>query len=60
MAILHGGQLSRVAKQYQIPEDNPTLGQGEVVQSKHIKASLTLVKQAVVVLLTLVFIWGIF
>jgi len=36
---------------------SPQLGQGEVVQSKHIKASLTLVKQSVIVLLLCVFIW---
>ena len=39
--------------------NSPLLGQGEVVQSKHIKASLTLVKQAVVLWLLVVFIWQI-
>ncbi|MCP4323040.1 MAG: cobalamin biosynthesis protein CobD [Alteromonadales bacterium] len=39
---------------------SPTLGQGEVVQSKHIKASLILVKQSVAVFLLLVFLWEIF
>jgi len=37
--------------------NSPLLGQGEVVQSKHIKASLTLVKQAVVVWLVVVFVY---
>jgi len=36
--------------------NSPQLGDGEVVQSKHIKASLTLVKQAVWLWLILVFI----
>ncbi len=40
--------------------NSPLLGEGEVVQSKHIKASLTLVKQAVVLWLLVVFIWQIF
>ncbi|WP_025565696.1 adenosylcobinamide-phosphate synthase CbiB [Psychromonas sp. SP041] len=39
--------------------NSPLLGQGEIVQSKHIKASLTLVKQAVVLWLLVVFIWQI-
>ena len=39
--------------------NSPLLGEGEVVQSKHIKASLTLVKQAVVLWLLVVFIWQI-
>jgi len=39
---------------------SPLLGQGDIVQSKHIKASLTLVKQAVVLWLFMVFIWQIF
>ena len=39
---------------------SPQLGQGEVVQSKHIKASLTLVKQAVVLWLLFVFLWQFF
>ena len=39
---------------------SPQLGQGEVVQSKHIKASLTLVKQAVVLWLLFVFLWRFF
>lgn len=39
---------------------SPLLGQGDIVQSKHIKASLTLVKQAVVLWLIMVFIWQIF
>ena len=36
--------------------NSPPLGQGEVVQPKHIKASLTLVKQAVLLWLVLVYI----
>lgn len=36
---------------------SPQLGEGEIVQSKHIKASLTLVKQGVWVWLAIVFIW---
>lgn len=36
---------------------SPHLGQGERVQKKHIKASLTLVKQAVIMWLVWVFIW---
>ncbi len=39
---------------------SPQLGCGETVQSKHIKASLILVKQAVIVLLLSVFIWELF
>lgn len=35
--------------------NSPQLGQGEIVQSKHIQASLTLVKQAVLLWLLLVF-----
>ena len=35
--------------------NSPQLGQGEVVQSQHIKASLTLVKQAVLLWLLIVF-----
>lgn len=37
--------------------NSPQLGEGEIVQSKHIKASLTLVKQAVWIWLAMVFIW---
>ena len=37
--------------------ESPQLGQGEVVESKHIKASLLLVKQAVCVWLLIVFIY---
>ena len=37
--------------------DSPQLGQGETVNSKHIKASLSLVKQAVILWLLIVFIY---
>ena len=40
--------------------NSPQLGQGESVQSKHIKASLTLVKQAVLLWLLLVLVMSIF
>jgi len=40
--------------------DSPQLGEGETVQSKHIKASLTLVKQAVLLWLMVVFICQLF
>ncbi|TEW52358.1 adenosylcobinamide-phosphate synthase CbiB [Psychromonas algicola] len=40
--------------------DSPQLGEGEAVQSKHIKASLTLVKQAVLLWLMVVFIFQLF
>lgn len=39
---------------------SPLLGQGEVVQSKHIKTSLILVKQAVLLWLLLVLLWELF
>ena len=37
--------------------ESPILGEGELVQNKHIKASLTLVKQTVLVWLLFVFTW---
>ena len=39
--------------------NSPQLGEGEIVQSKHIKASLTLVTKAVWIWLAIVFIWQI-
>jgi adenosylcobinamide-phosphate synthase len=36
---------------------SPQLGQGDVVQKKHIKASLRLIKQAVLLWLVVVFVW---
>ena len=37
--------------------ESPQLGEGEAVQSKHIKASLFLIKEAVLLWLIIVFIW---
>ena len=39
---------------------SPQLGEGEVVQTKHIKASLRLVKQAVVLWMLIIFVWSFF
>lgn len=39
--------------------NSPQLGEGEIIQSKHIKASLTLVTKAVWIWLAIVFIWQI-
>ena len=39
---------------------SPQLGEGEVVQSKHIKASLRLVKQAVILWMLIIFVWSFF
>jgi adenosylcobinamide-phosphate synthase len=39
---------------------SPQLGEGELVQSKHIKASLLLVKQAAFLWLTFTFVWQLF
>jgi len=47
-----GGQARYFGKNV----ESPVLGEGEQVQSKHIKASLTLVKQAVLLWLLIVFI----